>query len=138
MIRYALRCAEGHDFESWFASGAAYESLAAGGHLSCPHCGSTEVTKGLMAPRVRPAERAAPLATPETEREKALARLREEVETNSDYVGLGFAAEARAMHAGDKPRRSIYGEARLDEAKALIDEGVPVAPLPFTPRARTN
>jgi hypothetical protein len=51
---------------------------------------------------------------------------------------MSFAAEARAMHLGEAPERPIHGEARLDEARALVDEGVPVAPLPFLPRNRTN
>jgi hypothetical protein len=87
------------------------------------------VTKALMAPAV---------STREAARATALARLREEVETKSDYVGLRFAAEARAIHEGRAPERSIYGEARPDEARALIEDGVPVAPLPFIPKARAN
>ncbi|MDJ1008851.1 MAG: DUF1178 family protein [Paracoccaceae bacterium] len=138
MIRYALRCAEGHDFESWFASGEAFDTLAAAGQLACPECGARQVDKALMAPKVRPADKAASLTSAETEKEKALAKLRTEVEKNSDYVGLEFAAEARAMHEGERPHRSIYGEAKPEDAKALIEDGVPVAPLPFTPRAKTN
>jgi len=138
MVRYALKCAAGHDFESWFASAAAYDALSSAHRLECPVCGSSEVEKALMAPRVRPAERAGALREAETDREKALAKLRAEVERNSDYVGLEFAAEARAMHEGATPHRSIYGEAKLEEARALLDDGVPVAPLPFRPRARTN
>jgi hypothetical protein len=159
MIRYTLRCAEGHGFESWFKSGESYEALAAAGHVQCPDCGATKVEKSLMAPQVQPARRKAaaapaeiraevstgaptgtpgPLTAPETERERALAELRAHVEANSDYVGMNFVAEARAMHEGLAPSRSIHGEARLDEAKKLIEDGVPVAPLPFLPRSRTN
>lgn len=138
MVRYALKCASGHDFESWFASVAAYDGLSAAHRLECPVCGSSEVEKALMAPKVRPAERAGALRGAETEREKALAKLRAEVEKNSDYVGLEFAAEARAMHEGATRHRSIHGEAKLEEARALLDDGVPVAPLPFRSRARTN
>jgi hypothetical protein len=147
MIRYTLRCAEGHGFESWFKSGESYEALAAAGHVQCPDCGATKVEKSLMAPQVQPARRKAaaapadvpgPLTSPETERERALAELRAQVEANSDYVGMNFVAEARAMHEGLAPSRSIHGEARLDEAKKLLEDGVPVAPLPFLPRSRTN
>jgi len=138
MVRYALKCAAGHDFESWFASAAAYDGLSAAHRLECLVCGSTEVEKALMAPGVRPAERAASLRGAETDREKAFAKLRAEVEKSSDYVGLEFAAEARAMHEGAKPHRSIYGEAKFEEAKALLEDGVPVAPLPFRPRAKSN
>ena len=91
-----------------------------------------------MAPKVRPARKAVSLQKAETDQEKALAKLRQEVEKNSDYVGMNFASEARAMHDGDMPQRAIYGEAKPEEAKSLIEDGVPVAPLPFTPKAKTN
>ncbi len=91
-----------------------------------------------MAPKVRPARKPGSLQTAQTEQEKALAKLREEVEKNSDYVGMNFASEARAMHEGDTPHRAIYGEAKPEDAKSLIEDGVPVAPLPFTPKAKTN
>ena len=138
MIRYALKCAEGHAFDSWFASVEAYDTLRAAQHVVCPECGNSDVEKALMAPKVRSGRKAAALKAAETEKEKALAKLRDEVERNSDYVGMNFATEARAMHDGEKPVRSIYGEARPEDAKALIEDGVPVAPLPFTPRAKTN
>lgn len=149
MIRYALKCEAGHGFDSWFQSAAAYDSLARAGHLSCAVCGSAEVSKSLMAPRVTSAESAetpapqAPttpektvpkLSQPQSDVEKALAALRRKVEENSDYVGKNFVREARAMHEGRKPERSIYGEARLDQARALVEEGVPLMPLPFKPK----
>ena len=69
---------------------------------------------------------------------RSLAELRRKVEENSDYVGKDFAREARKIHLGDAPERAIYGEAKPDEAKALIEDGVPVAPLPFIPSRKTN
>lgn len=146
MIRYALKCASGHAFESWFADAGAFETLQASGLVSCPDCGSAEVTKTLMAPGVRTARKAAtapqeparPLADPASAAEARLAELRRHVEANSDYVGMSFAAEARKMHDGDIPHRSIYGEAKADEARKLIEDGVPVAPLPFRPRRKSN
>jgi hypothetical protein len=144
MIRYALTCDKNHDFESWFASADAFDKLKAAGRVSCAVCGSVLVEKSLMAPAVRTsrkaeaAEAAHPLSRPQSEVEEALAALRRQIEENSEYVGLNFAAEARAMHDGDQPHRSIYGEARPEEARRLIDDGVPVAPLPFLPQRRTN
>jgi hypothetical protein len=97
-----------------------------------------------MAPALRasrePPDAAAKgaLSTAASELETALAALRRQVEENSDYVGLNFAAEARAMHDGALPERPIHGEARLEEARALLEDGVPVAPLPFLPRRKTN
>jgi hypothetical protein len=129
VIRYDLVCDTGHAFDAWFGSAAAFDRQSAAGHIACPDCGTTAVTKALMAPAV---------STREAARAAALARLREEVETKSDYVGLRFAAEARAIHEGRAPERAIYGEARPDEARALIEDGVPVAPLPFIPKARAN
>ncbi|MFN4129586.1 MAG: DUF1178 family protein [Paracoccaceae bacterium] len=142
MIRYSLKCAQAHEFDSWFQSAQAYESLQAAGHVTCALCGSADVEKLLMAPAVRPARATgtAPpaLSQPVSEKEKALAALRAQVEANSDYVGLNFASEARAMHDGIAPERPIYGEARPDEARKLIEDGVPVAPLPFLPRRKAN
>jgi hypothetical protein len=78
------------------------------------------------------------LSTPANDQETALAKLRDEVEKNSEYVGMNFASEARAIHDGDAPGRAIYGEAKPGDAKKLIEDGVPVAPLPFTPKNKTN
>ncbi|TGD62679.1 DUF1178 family protein [Tabrizicola sp. WMC-M-20] len=144
MIRYSLKCSNAHEFDSWFQSAAAYDSLRAAGHVSCAICGAPDVEKLLMAPAVRPARRAAtpqpatPLSQPKTEVEQAIAALRAQVEANSEYVGLNFAAEARKMHDGLSPERAIYGEARPEEAKKLIEDGVPVAPLPFLPKRKAN
>lgn len=94
-----------------------------------------------MAPRVssgRAVEPAQPLTAPASEAEKEINALREHVEQNADYVGGNFAREARSMHSGDAPERAIYGEANGAEAKALIEEGVPVAPLPFIPNRKAN
>lgn len=141
MIRYTLQCENEHRFESWFASAEAFEALERSGHLACPDCGASKVAKTLMSPGVSTSRKkaAAPdLAKPEDDRAKALAALRKKVEAESDYVGLKFASEARAMHDGDIPHRSIYGEAKAEDAKKLIEDGVPVAPLPFMPKAKTN
>lgn len=143
MIRFALRCKNDHRFESWFQSGDAFDKLVAGGVLDCPECGSTSVSKDLMAPKVRPARNAAsepqPMTNaPDPEIASALRKLRKHVEETSDYVGTAFAKEARAMHEGEVPHRPIYGEARPDEAKKLIEDGVPALPLPFIPRQKTN
>lgn len=144
MIRFTLKCAQFHDFESWFQSGPAYDDLRAAGRVVCPVCGSVEVEKSLMAPMVRPGRDAIParasLTAPQGDDAKteALARLKAEIEANSDYVGMNFAAEARKMHMGEAPERVIYGEAKPEEAKKLIEDGVPVAPLPFMPRRKVN
>lgn len=155
MIRFALRCPNGHDFESWFANGAAFERLRDSGHLSCAICGAGGVEKALMTPAVRTVatpDRVPPAVVPAAAADAPahqsgatsadltarIEALRREVEANSEYVGTNFTAEARAIHLGEAPERAIWGEARLDEARALHDEGVPVAPLPFIPRRNTN
>lgn len=149
MIRYTLSCGKGHGFESWFQNADAFEALAGSGQLACPVCGDTTVEKGLMAPAVTPARKAEAaripaagdkpgLTAPASELEQALAEMRRRVEANSEYVGMNFVAEARAMHEGDAPERSIYGEARPEEARKLLEEGVPVAPLPFLPSRKAN
>ena len=146
MIRYTLKCPDGHRFESWFQSAGAFEALRTGGHLACANCGARTVDKALMAPRVSQnseapsatEKRAAPLSAPASPAEQTLARMRAHVERSSDYVGLSFAQEARAMHLGEAPERPIWGEARGDEARSLIEDGVPVLPLPFTPSRKSN
>ncbi len=142
MIRYSLKCGAGHGFDSWFQSADAYSALRDTAMLTCPICGSAEIDKGLMAPAVRPARATQPtkpnLATPGTEVEAALAALKKQIEENSEYVGLNFAAEARRMHDGDTPERAIYGEAKPEDARQMIEDGLPVAPLPFVPGRKVN
>ncbi len=151
MIQYALKCSEGHSFDSWFQSAAAYDKLSASGMVTCAICGSAHVEKAIMTPRVRPGRQAeartekpepenkeVPVALPTAEVEKVLTELRRKVEENSDYVGKDFATEARKIHLGDAPERAIYGEAKVEDAQALIDDGVPVSPLPFMPSRKTN
>jgi len=141
MIHYTLKCRSGHGFDSWFQSAAAFDRLEAAGMLACSVCGSAGVEKTLMAPAVR-TDGAAPkpvaLAMPTTKLEKQIAELRRKVEENSDYVGADFASAARAIHDGDAPERSIWGEARPEEARALMEDGIPVAPLPFMPSRKAN
>ncbi len=137
MILYTLRCPEGHDFDSWFQNAAAFDALTATGRVTCPSCGSGSVAKAPMAPKVQASDRT-DLSRPASKKEAALAALRKHVEQNSDYVGMEFAAKARAMHDGLIPDRPIHGEAKLDEARALIEDGVPVAPLPFMPARKVN
>ncbi|MDO5648048.1 DUF1178 family protein [Paracoccus sp. (in: a-proteobacteria)] len=136
MIRYSLRCAKGHDFDGWFRSSDAFDTMRGAGQVTCAHCGSADVQKSLMAPSV-PTKRA-PLTTPTNDAEKALNDLRRHVEENSDYVGMSFAQTARDMHDGTTPARAIHGEATPEQARQLIADGVPVAPLPFVPRQKAN
>ncbi|WP_109313427.1 DUF1178 family protein [Ruegeria sp. AU67] len=147
MIQYSLKCSRDHTFDSWFQSATAYDKLASAGMVTCVVCGDAQVDKAIMTPRVRPARNAqttepqskqVDVATPSPDIEKVLADLRRKVEENSDYVGKDFAKEARKIHLGDAPERAIYGEAKPDEAKALIEDGVPVSPLPFLPTRKTN
>ncbi|WP_430464435.1 DUF1178 family protein [Tabrizicola sp.] len=141
MIHYDLKCPKGHEFDGWFASASAFDSLLAAGHVACTLCGAKDVEKRIMAPAVRPARKAGEkpkLQTPANELEAAMAELRAKIEKNSEYVGLNFAAEARAMHEGKIDERSIYGEAKPDEARALLEDGIPVAPLPFMPKRQAN
>jgi hypothetical protein len=159
MIRYALKCPAGHVFDSWFRDSRAYETLSAEGRVACAICGAGTVEKALMAPSLRgdervasdqrqaaeqhaPAEQTAgqrpappgPLAAPASPAERVLAGLRRYLSETSNYVGRAFPDEARRMHLGEAEERSIWGEASPDEARALRDEGVPVAPLPWLSR----
>ncbi len=153
MIQFTLKCSAGHRFDSWFGSAEAFDKLRAAGMVACSVCGTTEVDKAPMAPHVssgrkteatttdekpQPETRSRPLTQQAHPAEQALARLRRHVEAHSEYVGADFAREARDMHAGIAPERAIHGEARAEEARALIEDGVPVAPLPFRTDTKSN
>lgn len=156
MIRYTLRCERGHAFESWFQSSVAFDSQIKRKLVDCPSCGSIKVEKAIMAPQIarkskrdeiaeQPAAAEAPASTPsptplimaqERELRAKLKELRDHVVKNADNVGESFPNEARKMHYGDIEHRPIYGEASADEARAMIDEGIEVSPLPVLPEDR--
>ncbi|MFG5119015.1 DUF1178 family protein [Methylorubrum sp. POS3] len=161
MIRFTLVCDSGHDFESWFPSGSAYDEQAARGLVTCPFCNSAKVTKAPMAPAVARTDRerrpaagppgaaglpavpspppTAPvpmIAEPERRLRALLNAMREQVVASAEHVGDRFAEEARAIHYGDAEGRPIYGEATLNEAQELAEEGIPVMPLPPAPDDR--
>ncbi len=138
MIKYALGCAEGHAFDSWFPDSGAYEKQRKRGFVACPECGSTRVDKAIMAPAVVGGERAAVEAGGEIvvddRRRKArefFVRMRREIEANTDDVGAQFPQVARAIHLGEEPERAIRGRASLAEAKSLLEDGIGVLPLPM-------
>lgn len=137
MIQFSLKCDKDHRFDSWFQSADAFDKLLAAGMVSCAVCGSSHVEKALMAPKVRDSKKRSAPHPPDI-REQALAELKKQVEQNSEYVGMNFAREARDIHEGITPERSIYGEARPEDAKKLIEDGIPVAPLPFVPGRKSN
>lgn len=136
MIRYDLKCSDGHEFDSWFGSSSDFDKLTKSGMISCAVCGSENVQKAIMAPRVSVVEDR-PLSAPASTAEQAVKELRKKIEDNADNVGKDFATEARKIHDGDAPERAIYGEAKIEDAKSLIDDGIPVAPLPWGNR-KTN
>ncbi|OLP62159.1 hypothetical protein BJF93_01575 [Xaviernesmea oryzae] len=138
MIRYSLSCDQGHGFDAWFSSSADFDRQAEAGYVSCPHCGSSAVAKQLMAPTVATArEREARQAVAmDAQRGEMIAKLREMVKTvreNSEDVGERFPEEARKIHYGESDPRGLIGRASPDEARALIDEGIEIAPLPVLP-----
>lgn len=132
MIKYQLICTSGHEFEGWFQSSTAYDDQAANGQVVCPVCGSLEVSKAVMAPNIA-ARRSAQQQAAHAQAVASMRKLRAEVESRSEYVGSRFAEEARKIHLDEKQPRGIYGEATVADAKDLIDEGIPVMPLPRLP-----
>ena len=159
MIRYALHCAKGHDFESWFPNSAAYDKQAKRGLVTCPACGDSKVEKAIMAPKLSGTRRRGKASLPvaaldapappnpatapvammspqESELRQKLKELREHLTQNADYVGTKFPEEARKMHYGEIEHRSIYGEASPDQAKELHEEGIEFHPLPVLPDDR--
>ena len=148
MIRYALNCDQGHEFDSWFQSSSAYDKQIKRGLLACPHCGSAKVDKAIMAPRLSGtnkeeaepvAAKKAPLAMlspQEQEIRSKLKELRDHLTANADNVGKKFPEVARKMHYGEIEHRSIYGEASPQDAKELHEEGIEFHPLPVLPDER--
>jgi len=137
MIRFQLRCSREHEFEAWFRSSAAYDEQRQAGQVGCAVCGSTEVEKAVMAPALLApaASHEYNLSKPSSPAEAVLAALRRKIEATSDYVGPEFATEARRIHCGESDRRAIWGEASLDDARSLKEDGVPVAPIPWMRRS---
>ncbi len=162
MIKYAVQCKKGHGFEAWFQNSDAFDKQTKRGLLACPDCGSTKITKALMAPNVSARTRkaksvtmpagkpssqatqppqpnravaASPMGLP-AEMVEVLRRIKQEVETKADYVGPKFAEEARKIHYNEVPERGIYGEASLEDVKDLLDEGIDCLPLPVLPEDR--
>jgi hypothetical protein len=156
MIVFDLQCSGAHVFEAWFASSAAYEDQQARGLLICPICGDAEVCKAVMAPNVgakgnsravaAPAPtNAAPTAEPPSPEAiraamQAIAAMQAKMLEKSEWVGRAFADRARAMHAGEADPAPIHGQTTRAEAEALVEEGVPVAPLlvPVVPPEALN
>jgi hypothetical protein len=148
VIRYDLQCEAGHGFESWFRSSGDYDAQRKRKLVECPLCGSHEVEKQIMAPRLarrdkgepaKPREDKAPVAMmspQEAEFRQKLRELREHVTKNAEHVGEKFPELARQMHNEEIERRSIYGEASAEEVKSLLDEEVDIHPLPILPDDR--
>ena len=158
MIRYTLLCPQDHSFESWFRDSESFEALGATGQVTCPVCGTTEVRKALMTPSVvtsrarsTPPALPAPAASVQPEpahepvalldertaqRRAAMRELRRRITEQADDVGRAFATEARLIHEGDAPARSIYGEATGEEVSSLLEDGIPLLPMPVLPDDR--
>ena len=133
MIKYALACDRAHEFEGWFGSSADYDDQQARGLVECPVCASKTVRKQIMAPALAGVRKTAQDETsgsPQTMMMEAMGRLRRHVEDNFDDVGDAFASEARAIHEGRAEDRGIYGQATGAEIRELVEDGVPIAPLP--------
>jgi hypothetical protein len=156
MIHYQLRCDQDHEFDGWFNDSAGFEQQAERGLIECPVCGATKVTRALMAPAVStrdapepkppvPVQQVLPPAPPPgpppggmslpAQMIALLQRMRAQVEKNCDYVGPGFAEEARKIHRGETEGRGIYGETTPEEAESLAEEGIEVQSIPWVPPA---
>jgi len=144
MICYSLRCSAEHEFEGWFRDSAGYDEQRAEGEVVCPVCGDTEIVKALMAPAIpkkgnqKPDPVAARAAELAREVEEKVETLRKHIEENCEDVGDKFPEEARKIHYGETEERGIYGEASLDEAKEMVEEGIEVYSLPKVKRPPKN
>jgi hypothetical protein len=141
MIRYALICDRDHEFEGWFGASADFDDQQARGLLECPVCASKAVRKQIMAPAVAGTKRTLQDVSPvqtQAMMMEAISRVRRHVEENFDDVGDSFAREARAIHEGKAEERGIYGQATPAEVRELVEDGVPIAPLPPEPPKKTE
>lgn len=133
MISFNLHCEQEHEFEAWFASSSAFEDQKQRGLLECPICGSRDVTKALSAPNIASARKKESARAVEAQRHAVmLSKFRSMIETTHENVGENFAEEARKIHYGETEERGIYGKASGEDIVELIEEGVPIAPLPWT------
>lgn len=138
MIKYTLSCDNGHSFEGWFSSSDDFDRQAELRLVSCPVCGSLSVAKELMAPSVSTGRKKdeAKVLMMDAARKEAVSRIRElvtSIRANADDVGEKFPEEARKIHYGEAEQRGLIGKATADEARALLDEGIEIAPLPVLP-----
>ncbi|WP_421856918.1 DUF1178 family protein [Oricola sp.] len=138
MIKYALGCTHGHQFEAWFKNADDYESQKKRGFLECPVCGTSDVSKTLMAPNVSTSRKrdAMTVASTNTAQAEVLAKLQDlarQVRAQGEDVGEKFAEEARKIHYGETDPRGIFGQATKDEVTDLLDDGIGVLPLPDLP-----
>lgn len=136
MIRYSLSCEQAHEFEGWFSGSADFENQLSRGLISCPVCNSQSVSKMLMAPSVSTARKKDAIRTlaMDTAQKEAFTKIKEtlaNIRANAEDVGDKFPEEARKIHYGEAEERGIIGQASLQEAKALLEEGIEVAALPF-------
>ena len=140
MIRFSLICDEDHEFEAWFRNNDDFDRQKKRGFVDCPACGSKKVGKALMAPAVSTGRKREKIALAMNEAQKnAMAEMKalsQKMRENADYVGDKFAEEARKIHFGETDARGIYGEATLDEAKSLAEDGVGFMPIPVFPEDR--
>lgn len=140
MIRFSLVCEREHDFEGWFRSNDDFDKQKKRGFVECPTCGSHKVEKALMAPAVSTSRKQEKMALAMGEQQRqAMAQLKalaDKMRENSDYVGDKFAEEARKIHFGEADARGIYGEATLEEAQSLAEDGVEFMPIPTFPDDR--
>ncbi|WP_054313619.1 DUF1178 family protein [Mesorhizobium sp. 1M-11] len=140
MIRFSLLCEQEHDFEGWFRSNDDFDKQKKRGFVECPTCGSHKVEKALMAPAVSTSRKQEKMALAMGEQQRQamvqLKALADKMRENSDYVGDKFAEEARKIHFGEADPRGIYGEATLEEAQGLAEDGVEFMPIPTFPDDR--
>ncbi len=133
MILYDLNCENGHTFEVWFASSDQYEKQKKRKLISCPICNSNKIRKALMAPNLKGTKKSNKSYN-EKKFNKKLKEFRKFIESNTEDVGKSFTEEAKKIYYGEKKSRPIRGETTKEQAEELIEEGIPIAKLPWSSR----
>ena len=132
MIKYILKCKEGHEFESWFSNSDEFDKLDKKRMLECIYCSSKKITKSIMAPMISNSKNNDELINNNFKSEKKkLIELRKYIEKNFEYVGKDFSKKVREVYYDKKSKKAIYGTATSDEREELAEEGIDLFSIPW-------
>ena len=135
MIKYNLKCSNGHEFISWFSDSLEFDKLNKKKLLECIYCSSKKINKSIMAPMIsggKLKEDSSNLLNEKlSDKKKELLEIRNYIEKNFEFVGDKLSQKAREVYYDKKTKKSIYGTATLKEKEELADEGIDLLSVPW-------